>query len=178
MRAAATFPLPARGWAGGRAERMVGAACRLSCVVCAAAFALSVPACVPSQFVPARSQPADSVPAPPRPPAPLSEEPQSTVPPQQGADVLRLPTPETLEERTPGFWDRVGVDVNLARDDFREFYSPIILGELGLGIGAAAPLANTSADRTIRRWYQERIKREWLNPVSTTVAISGQAWVV
>src|SRR5947209_11486972 len=176
MRAAAIFPLPARGGAGGRAERMAGVACRLSWVLCTAALAL--PACVPSQLVPARSQPEESVPAPPRPAVPSNGGCQPRVPPQQDADLLRLPTSETLEERTPGFWDRVGVDVELTRDDFREFYSPIILGELGLGIGAAAPLANTSADRTIRRWYQERIKREWLNPVSTTVAISGQAWVV
>src|SRR6266545_4876090 len=127
MRAAATFPLPARGWGGGRAERMAGAAFRLSCVLCTAALALSVPACVPSQLVPARSSPEESIPAPPRPAVPLNGERQPRVPPQQDADILRLPTPDPLEERTPGFWDRVGVDVDLARDDFRQFYSPIIL---------------------------------------------------
>src|SRR5438067_2108758 len=157
---------------------MTGGDFRLSCVLCTAALALSLPACVPSQLTPTPSQPNEFLPAPPRPVVPPSGERPPTVPPQQGADILHPPTPEPFEERTPGFWDRFGIDVDLARDDFRQFYSPIILGELGLGIGAAAPLANTSADRRIRRWYQERIKREWLNPVSTTVAISGQVWVV
>ncbi|MBI1913575.1 MAG: phosphatase PAP2 family protein [Planctomycetes bacterium] len=156
---------------------MAGAACRLAWVPCAAVLALSLPACVPSQFVPFRSQTDESVPAPPHPAVLPSGERQPSAAPQQGANVLRVPTPEALEERTPGFWDRLGVDVDLARDDFRQFYSPTVLGELGLGIGAAAPLANTSADRTIRRWYQERIKREWLNPVSTVASIGGQAWM-
>jgi len=64
------------------------------------------------------------------------------------------------------------------RDDLRQFYSAPVLGGLALGVGAAAPLANTSADRTIRRWYQERIRRDGLNPVSTAASIGGQAWVV
>src|SRR5438552_5280612 len=148
---------------------MAGAASRLCWVLCTAALALSLPACVPSQLVPFHAPTDESVPAPPRPVLPPSGERQPTLPPQQGGEVLRLPTPEQLEQGTPGFWDRFDSDVNLARDDFRQFYSPLILGELGLGIGAAAPLANTSADRTVRNWYQQRIKREWLNPVSTTV---------
>jgi hypothetical protein len=151
---------------------MAGMACRLSCFLSTAALALLLPACVPSQLMPFPSPPGETASAPPSP------ERRSPDPPQQDGEALRLPTTEQVEAQTPDIWDRVSVDVNLATDDFRQFYSPMILGELGLGIGAAAPLANTSADRTIRTWYQERIKRRWLNPVSTTVAIGGQAWVV
>ena len=156
---------------------MAVAGFRLSCLLCSAALALSLPACVSSQLVPTSAAPSGEANGGRQPPGTSWNRGPFACTTYQGADAPRSPQPETLPQ-APDFWDRVNVDVDLVRDDLRQFYSAPVLGGLALGVGAAAPLANTSADRTIRRWYQERIRRDGLNPVSTAASIGGQAWVV
>jgi hypothetical protein len=80
------------------------------------------------------------------------------------------------EERS--FGDKLKDDLQLSLADHARYYSPAVLGAMALGIGAAAPMANGSADEDIRRWYQTRIHRDELNGVSTAAGIAGQVWVV
>src|SRR5438105_1568157 len=82
------------------------------------------------------------------------------------------------EEVTRTFRDRLDGDINLVLADNRQLYSPLGLGMLALGVGAAAPLANDSADQDIRDWYQHHIKQKGLDPLATTASIGGQAWVI
>jgi hypothetical protein len=46
-----------------------------------------------------------------------------------------------------------------------------------LGIGLAAPIANTSADQSIRRWYQKRIRGETTDEWAQLANYGGQFWV-
>jgi PAP2 superfamily len=86
--------------------------------------------------------------------------------------------PDVLPEPGPDTWDRLAFDVDLVREDFGQFFSPAGLGGLALGLGLAAPLANTSADRDVRNWYQDRIRTGSLNPLSSVANYGGQFWFV
>jgi hypothetical protein len=77
----------------------------------------------------------------------------------------------------PDVWDRVQRDLNLGLEDCKNYYSPVNLGALALGIGLAAPLANTPADRSIRNWYQRRVRGETTDEFANVVNYAGQAWV-
>src|SRR5207244_3575066 len=98
------------------------------------------------------------------------------------------PLPETrVDERsqevpaegaTSSFRDRLDGDVQLSLADHGHFYSPGSLAALGLGVAAAAPLANTSADQHFRDWYQRHVKDDSLDPLANVACIGGQAWVV
>ncbi len=85
--------------------------------------------------------------------------------------------------KDPDFWDRLGADVDLARDDAANFYTPSGLSLLALGIGAAAPIANTSADESIRRWVRAPAARvpgegDSVDALSSVVNYAGQFWFV
>lgn len=47
---------------------------------------------------------------------------------------------------------------NNARHDHRNYYSWITLRDLGLAVGLAAPLANTSLDEDFQSWYQRDVR--------------------
>lgn len=79
---------------------------------------------------------------------------------------------------TRDVWDRLHFDFDLALDDARNFYSWPNIGALALGIGAAAPLANTSADRSIRNWYQRHVRNGRLDGVANFTTYAGQLWVL
>jgi hypothetical protein len=81
-------------------------------------------------------------------------------------------------QREPDCWHRLGQDVDLALEDCRQFYGWRNLGWVALGVGAAAPLANTSADESIRRWYQRRGRGESADTAARVVNYLGQAWVI
>lgn len=86
--------------------------------------------------------------------------------------------PLQQEFATPSFSDRLHTDIDRGKEDFEAFYTPRTLGALALGIAAAAPLANTSADNDIRDWYQERIHTKSAQPFADVCNYGGQAWVI
>jgi PAP2 superfamily protein len=97
-----------------------------------------------------------------------------------------VPPPERLPEQvpdgdnstSPDVWDRLRFDFGLALDDARNFYSWPNLGAFALGIAAAAPLANTSADRHIRNWYQQHVRNGRLDGLADFTTYAGQLWVL
>jgi len=85
---------------------------------------------------------------------------------------------ETATATGSSFPDLVEEDVHLSMADHSHFYSPLCLAALAASVGVAAPMANGSADEDVHHWYQERIHRDGMDPVSTTAGIAGQVWVV
>ena len=74
---------------------------------------------------------------------------------------------------------RLRRDIALSRDDYAKFWSPNNLAWIGLGIGGmAAPLAHTSADRSIRDWYQRQVHSKGWDNVAQVANVAGQLWVV
>jgi hypothetical protein len=104
---------------------------------------------------------------------PASDLPRTDAPP--AAPVL---PPEAADLTAPPsvFWTRLDRDIDLALQDYRNYYSWPNLALLALGVGAAAPLANTDADRDIRRWYQERAGGH-ARSVAEVFNYGGQIWV-
>jgi hypothetical protein len=82
-----------------------------------------------------------------------------------------------LDGPTPDPWDRLERDVNLIEEDYHHYYTAKNLGLLALGVGLAAPLANTSADESIRRWYQRKIHGETTGEFAQVANYAGQFWV-
>ena len=73
---------------------------------------------------------------------------------------------------------RLRRDILLSLDDYGQHYAPGNLAWMGLGIGLAAPLAHTPADRSVRNWYQRRAHGRTLDHAADVVGIAGQLWVV
>jgi hypothetical protein len=88
------------------------------------------------------------------------------------------PAQDDTNEVARTFHERLDSDINLSLADHRQFYSPLGLGVLAAGIAGAAPLANGSADQDVHDWYQQRIKRQALDPLSDVFNYGGQAWFV
>ena len=159
---------------------------RLNWLATAAGLALAQPAC---SFLPLETNggsPA-ALPASPTPVKlfPMVPTAADTVLPheEEAGNLPASPGPTDVQESLKGdsradFWDRLHFDGGLALDDARNFYSVPNLGALALGIAAAAPLANTSADRHFRNWYQDRVKTTSLNTPATVATYAGQLWVI
>ena len=79
---------------------------------------------------------------------------------------------------TRDVWDGLRFDLDLALDDARNFYSWPNIGGLALGIAAAAPLANTHADRSIRDSYQRHVRSGSLDGLADFTTYAGQLWVL
>jgi hypothetical protein len=99
--------------------------------------------------------------------------------------TLYAPGPELwgIPEEGPGlagppslFWDRLDRDIDLALQDYRNYYSLPNLALLGLGIGAAAPIANTPVDNHIRNWIQKR-GHGHVESLAELFNYGGQIWV-
>lgn len=89
------------------------------------------------------------------------------------------PASQDLFALPPWDWhDQCRADWELYKDDTRHFYSWPRVGGLALGLAAAAPLANTPADRSVQSWYQGRFRGPAADAASTTVSYAGQLWVV
>ncbi len=111
-------------------------------------------------------------------------------PPATGTDEAPQPSATSVGELFPAFsavpsaepedfWGRLDVDKDLMKNDFKNFYSPINLLEVGAGIGVAAPLANTSADESIRRWYQHHVHQaSTINMAANIFSYGCEAWAV
>jgi hypothetical protein len=76
------------------------------------------------------------------------------------------------------FWARLQRDVDLCVDDYRHYYTTRNLGALALGFAIAAPLANTDADLSIRRWYQRKVRGETTDEYAQVMNYAGQFWVI
>jgi hypothetical protein len=87
------------------------------------------------------------------------------------------PSPEA-DRHHADFHDQLCADIDVARQDYCNFYSWGNLTLYGLGIGAAAPLANTSADERFRHYYQNRLHGRGTDGVANVVNYAGQLWVV
>jgi membrane-associated phospholipid phosphatase len=86
--------------------------------------------------------------------------------------------PLFVEKSPDPFSDRFWQDVDLSCADHAAFYSCPNLALLGLGIGAMAPVANTSADRSLRNWYQDHVRAGDSDDFADAVNLAGQVWVV
>ncbi|MCI0460197.1 MAG: phosphatase PAP2 family protein [Gemmataceae bacterium] len=151
---------------------------RLACCLALAALAFSLPACAALPRVPAYpycpDQPAPSNVVPAfQPGVPLD----TIIPDDQveASDSAGLPAWLKL---SPDTWSRLCQDIDLALEDCHHYYSWRNLGGVALGVGLAAPLANTSADESIRRWYQDRARSGPADSAAEVMKYLGQAWVV
>jgi hypothetical protein len=150
---------------------------RLTLLLGVTGLALFLPACA----TPLRPSSAPDAP----PPAALTvaaEQVNETKLAEQDSSPLPWPglqdDQDAQTEQPAGFWKELCCDLDWSMKDYRGFYQWRNLAWVALGLGLAAPLANTTADEDARRWYQQRIKRDELDPVSSTVNIAMQVWVV
>jgi hypothetical protein len=100
--------------------------------------------------------------------------------PAVGATEKRLPTEVPIWEAGndgENRWGRLEHDLDLIWEDYAHYYTVSNLTALALGIGLAAPIANTSADQSIRRWYQKRIRGETTDEFANFANYGGQFWV-
>ncbi len=103
-----------------------------------------------------------------------------------GKEVRQTPlTPDGAVSETaagPDLWATIETglrrDVALALEDYGQFYSPGNLAWTGLSIGLSGVLAHTSADRSIRDWYQRRVRGGTADDLAEVVNVAGQLWVV
>jgi len=137
-----------------------------------AVLAFFLPACSAPPVAPAGSGPLREQTIPHNPPVPegqreiaISEGEKPTDTPKQpptaevrgGASGTDGPEARPWQARHGGScgqrgdcWATLRRDFALGHDDYRNYYSGENLAELGLGIVAAAPLANTHADQAVR----------------------------
>ncbi len=150
---------------------------RPACCLAVAALALSLPACASLPCVPSPPSSPDQ-PAPPNVvPAIQPGAPLHTLNPDDRAEPSAAGLPAWLNS-APDFWDRLGQDVDLALDDYDHYYGWWNLGGVALGVGLAAPLANTSADESFRHWYQQHGRSGPADSTAEVMKYVGQAWVV
>lgn len=145
-----------------------------------ALLAASVSACSTPMLRPR----ADAPPAPPAavaenpPPSPPTPEPPSAPAPAAPAAAADGGAPAGwLHETAREAWSRLGGDCKLMCDDYRNYYSWGVMAELAVGVAAAAPIANTSADQDIRRWYQRRVRGETTDEYAQFFNYAGQFWL-
>ena len=74
------------------------------------------------------------------------------------------------------FWDRLDADIDLAFQDYRNYYSWSNLLLLGLGVGAMEPVANTPADNQIENWMRKRGHAHG-ESLAQLFGYGGQLWV-
>jgi membrane-associated phospholipid phosphatase len=83
-----------------------------------------------------------------------------------------------LQGQTADTWEQLRLDINLIKEDYGNYYTGRNLGLVAAGIAVAAPVANTSADSAIRRWYQERARGESVDTLAEVINYGGQLWVL
>jgi len=57
--------------------------------------------------------------------------------------------------------DLLSHDLHLVWQDYGNYWTYGGIGRMALGVAAAAPIANTSADLSIRNWYQGHVREAW-----------------
>jgi hypothetical protein len=115
----------------------------------------------------------------PAPPVALGAQRPVSVKPPHGPRVDEPSQPaqaaELRQDDDP--WRFLKHDLDLVREDYEHYYTASNLTALAVGIGLAAPLANTSADQSIRHWYQRRIRGETTDEFANFANYGGQFWV-
>ena len=86
------------------------------------------------------------------------------------------PLPAELQPFVPEVYPDLSLQGfgRLVLDDYREFYSCRNLGLVALGIGLAAPLANTNLDREFGEHYQESIRNTFTDDLSSVFKTFGE----
>jgi hypothetical protein len=82
-----------------------------------------------------------------------------------------------LKEHTGEAWNRLPHDIDLCKEDYRNYYTWGTMAGLAAGFAVAAPLANTSADQDVRHWYQKRVRSETTDEWANVMNYAGQFWV-
>jgi hypothetical protein len=141
-----------------------------------AAAALALPACSKPLVVSPAPEPAPPAEAPP-PPRTATPAPPAGPTFEPGQPLPAAPDADPGSDEPTG-WDQLRFDYGLAFDDIRHMYSPTGLAGLALGIGVAAPLANTSADRSVNNWYKYHVRDSRLDGLAGFGTYAGQLWVV
>lgn len=88
------------------------------------------------------------------------------------------PPADELTAAPADWWERLQPDVALVEEDLHHFWSPRGATALAAGVGAAAALANSDADRSIHHWYRDRVRERGLDDAATAASWIGQLWVV
>lgn len=72
----------------------------------------------------------------------------------------------------------VSKDLSNIRDDYKNFYlSRDSLIQLGIGIGCAGLLANTSMDSDIQQFYQNNVRSDVTNDLSKILRVPGDVFI-
>ena len=143
---------------------------------------LSLPACRSSPLTALLSDPppvvVDEVPTSP----PASAPAEDVIPPWLQDVRPDSPEPPPWQRRTCQEWLADGwretcatlkEQAHLAWQDQKHYYSPGNLALLALGIGVAAPLANTPADEYVSDWYRDKVRSPRADEVSRWAKLPG-----
>jgi hypothetical protein len=137
---------------------------------------LPAPVIVSTSAAPRGVRPPPEVHEPPIRQARAEEPAPDALPRQQFSAAPDLMT-DSQAAAPADFWDRLDRDIDLSLQDYRHYYSLPNLALFALGIGAAAPIANTSADRHIRHWIQTR-GHAHAESLAELFNYGGQLWVI
>lgn len=74
--------------------------------------------------------------------------------------------------------ERMAMDCDLMRADYSHYYTMGNIAMLGLGIGVAAPIANSSADESVAHWYQHHARGETSDEFAQVANYAGEFWLV
>jgi hypothetical protein len=70
--------------------------------------------------------------------------------------------------------DEMSHDVHLIFEDYGNYFTWNGIGQIALGVAAAAPIANTSADLSIRNWYQRHARAPWEESYALSIKNAGE----
>jgi hypothetical protein len=111
-------------------------------------------------------------------PDPLADDRRAEVENPQRPRWFRDFGEDFFKDRTGDCWNRLHNEFELAKDDYEHYYSWGNLAGLAVGVAAAAPLANTSADMDARHWYQRHVRTETTDEFAQVMTYAGQFWLV
>jgi hypothetical protein len=94
----------------------------------------------------------------------------SVEPPPEPASAFSTWTREASWETA----DLLSHDFHLIWEDYGHYWTYGGIGRIALGIAAAAPIANTGADLSIRNWYQNHVRRGWEDRYALDVKYLGE----
>jgi hypothetical protein len=96
-------------------------------------------------------------------------------------EPLDLPKSESTSDWTEwtrkAGWETADLfshDLHLIFQDYGNYWSWNGIGQIALGVAAAAPIANTSADLSFRNWYQRHQKDPWEESYAYSIKNAGE----
>jgi hypothetical protein len=117
---------------------------------------------------------------------PEMQAPSSVSSPNPSSEEAIIPSLQTPSAESPSAfanWTRevswqtadiLGHDVHLIWQDYGNYWTYGGIGRMALGVAAAAPIANTGADLSIRNWYQEHVRKPWEDRYAYDVKYLGE----